>query len=451
MKRVDMIFKLVLVLCSFCVFSQASASAVQLGQYQGPPSPIGFTDPTQTSNLMSYRLPTWGYRSWNMGVDFDARQNDRHQERRIDFLLETGFDIYHESERWTGFASATLGGNYKEYESKSDGREWKTLHGTAGLQGDLAYYVHGDWSVDGRLGCRYEYHERRIVTDTTRWQYNQESAIQTDIGLSYGRIRTVTPVVRAQRISERFKALGRRPLTESEIMALADILAQESGYQVAFDRSDKVFWQDVLGRFADDRPLAPFEVMYLTEVMAENLGSRKQGWRIGAQIGTYRGDPLLAITEIPGDHIEIYGRWSYNPSLNHQFSAFGGVDRIWGDYQNSDKVYLGLTHQWSLSDRFVWRNSIRGLYQDSRSTGLDEIVVYYSQPFDSQTRELDLHSRFDFYLEDSLVLTPSFRAVVYDRQNHTLSLPTVYDDWADGSYYWMARLTLTWYLDRVLS
>ena len=416
-----------------------ASGTLDQGRIQGPPSPAGFTAPADVGALLDYRLPSWGYHHLQMDFGFDALQTDTQGSKNLTFDLGSDYLTYHESEDWTWHLETNLQGGYNNQSVDHGARSTRNIQGRALLNGSATYYVAGDWAVTGQLSGDYDYRENRAIQDTsTTWRYDHRTRFNPGAGVAYGRIRDVTPLLRAQRISERLGALGRTPLTADEVQALAEIIARRSGYAVVFDRSDKAFWGDLLGRLAGDTPLTPYEVMYLTEVLVEELGSRFEGWKIKAGVGTRRTGGDL------GDQADFVSgnvRCSHNLSLDHQLSVSGSWQRDWRDLRNEELIRLGLTHLWVLADRVTWTNSLTGYYEES------EVEYENSEPIPNRTwrrRQAVLASQLKVYLEDSLVLTPTVSAEVFDTVRSPGSMSP------EAGYRWMARITMTWYLDQAL-
>mgnify|MGYP000337876300 CR=1 FL=1 len=95
--------------------------------------------------------------------------------------------------------------------------------------------------------------ENTVDGETTETgSYNRGNSLYVTVGVGLGRARNVAPLIRAQRLSERLKAIGRAPLSPAEIQEVARVLATEHGYRAVYERPDRSFWQDVLMPMLDE-------------------------------------------------------------------------------------------------------------------------------------------------------------------------------------------------------
>ena len=437
------------ILLILLILAATSAVAAEPGpgQRQGPPSPAGFTAPPDVKALLDYRLPTWGYRTLQMDVSLLADQSDGQGTRNSNVSLATALAAYHESEDLTWYLQPRLQGGYRNFSNRTEGLSRRQLAGSGAISGSADVYVAGDWSLTADLEANVHYLERRSQEDsTTVWSYGRDTGFSPEVGLAYGRVRDVTPLLRARRLGERLVALGRPDLSEADLQALAGILARRAGYTAVFDRNEKVFWDDVLGGLAADDPLTPYEVLYLTEVMVERLGTRRQGWQVGASIGTERDGGDMSDTR---DFLHAGLVWSHNPTLDHQLSVELDGRRAWWGSRDTDEIELTLQHLWVLADRFVWTNRAFGRFEES-TFSYDQVTATGDPAPDGITRRrtLQIASRLEVYLEDRLVLTPSVAAGLNDVRS---TGPFQVDTDTGGIFGWNASLRLTWYLDRWLS
>jgi len=262
-------------------------------------STVGFSDPDELTALLEYRLPDWGWQTWDLAGQFsgagsshrydgDADLESETARNDNDARLNTRFDLWRESERRDLRLGLELGGSWsRSYAGVDDevSRD-RSLSGYYSVSGEIDLRPSGGaWSVAASALAMGDYRENR-------WEHRSEDSQDENVeiasghghlaslGIGLGRIRDVTPLVRAERLNERLVALGRPRLAPAAIQHVAEVLAREYGYRRVFDRPERRFWSDVLEPLIGGEPLSVAEVFYLTDVMQENLGTRWQGARV---------------------------------------------------------------------------------------------------------------------------------------------------------------------------
>ncbi len=401
---------LILAVLALCVVADPAAAQTS----------VGFTNPEDVSTLLDYRLPDWGYRTVTLGLGSGGLGSNRY-----------GSMSYSDNSRTVANAQQGL---YVTWHRESEPRNWSVSAGeegdwswqrvgtTAGrgyqstfteeldLSGSIRDYARGDTYLLGSADIRGRYQEDRSHQGSGGSVYLQRS-LSTSVGMGagYGRVRDVTPLLQAQRLSERLRALGREPLSREDVLRLAGVFARIGGYQRVFDRPDRQLWRDVLepllGR---GEPLSPYEVLYLRDVLQENLGSREEGARVELSARASRsstgGNEREWSTNL-GPAIDA--RWIHNLSLDRQLAlAFSG-SYSWWDYSNpaQGKHELGLgslstQHLWVVADRAIWTTFLTGSFRYSEVPESD---------FISRERLLGLQSTYRFYIEDRVSLSPTVR------------------------------------------
>ncbi|MFH1842241.1 MAG: hypothetical protein ABIF77_03470, partial [bacterium] len=82
-----------LLTCSPALFSATAAAT------NSTTPPIGFSNPDDLESLLAYRLPTWGYRIWDLGFDLGGGgEDDDRQSARFGLGLDSSYELYGESE-----------------------------------------------------------------------------------------------------------------------------------------------------------------------------------------------------------------------------------------------------------------------------------------------------------------------------------------------------------------
>jgi hypothetical protein len=433
---------LILAVLALCVVPDPAAAQ----------SSVGFTNPADVSTLLDYRLPDWGYRTVKLGLGSGGYGSNRYgtlsysdNSRAVANARQGLYVTWHrESEaRIWSVTTGEEGGWSWQRVGTTAGRGYESTFGEdLDLSGSIRDYARGDAYLLGSLEIAGRYREDRSHQGSGGSVYLQRGlSTSGGLGAGYGRVRDVTPLLQAQRLSERLQALGREPLSREDVLRLAGILARMGGYQRVFDRPDRQLWRDVLepllGR---GEPLSPYEVLYLRDVLQENLGSREEGARVEmsarASRSTTGGNERGWSTDL-GPAIDA--RWIHNLSLDRQLAlAFSG-SYSWGNDSNpmQDKHEQGFgslstQHLWVVADRAIWRTSLYGAFNYSEEHGGDSIA---------RVRSLGLQSAYEFYVEDRVSLSPTVD-VLWRR----VETGGRYDEFWD----WRFNLGLTYDLENLL-
>jgi len=238
---------------------------------------IGFADPSDLETLLDYRLPDWGYHRWDARLSLDGsgrNEGDYDRSRNHGLFTSSGF-IYRESEKRILRLSALGRGTYSNedrgWDANEDREEMSYTHDRFDLQiylaGDLQRYVGtSDYFARGLVSGSAMYRETgddRMEGDETSesTHYTRRYDYSAAGTMGVGRMRVITPILRAKRLSERLVALGRTPLTPDQVMRAAEVFAQVTGYSSSYDRVSRRLWRDVFESVVDpDQPLSIYEI-----------------------------------------------------------------------------------------------------------------------------------------------------------------------------------------------
>lgn len=444
-----------------CVLMFLSLASISLSQ-----TSIGFQNPGNTKPLLDYRLPTWGYRTLSAGFSFsgDKNYNDyRHQNSdysSLSFSLNSNYACYRESEKNILQFGLYLYGYLNRDATEDNNEQTDHNHNVLEKRFDSDYriylginhYVTPNSFLTFWASSDGSYWERDTETRNTdaglelgyEWDGDLDRNYEAEgrIGYGIGRVRNVTPVLRALRLNERLAALQKeRSLNPDEIAEMAQTLAKRSGYLSVYDRSSKYFWPDVLKPLATQGALSPFDIFYLTEILSENIGARYEGWDASAGIDyQYQWqDRVDARSKTLGLFLKT--RYFHNLSLSRQIRFDG--DFIWyKPFLNEENWHpdrlltLQGNYLWNLADRVLWDSWIN--FTDDFSKREQNSKTSYLI-----SRGITLQTSLSYFIENNLTFSASINLgwVDYDKisssQNeYNLDLRT--------------SMHLTYYFDRSL-
>ena len=338
---------------------------------------IGFSESATTQSLLDYRLPSWG--TSLLALDFELNTSDNfasyedYNRRNASYslLIYPYFERFRESESLYRSLTASFYpfgninitetsytdidslqrmqenqiniGAYLEYLQNSYSAKY-FIQTAATLEGDFSQYKTKSTSSDSDLDIR------RTI------------GCNANIGIGIGRIRNVTPVIRALRFRERVQSLAKGlDISEAQLQDLAHVIAQNSGYYSIYDRSDKYFWSDIFDLVPHVRPaITNYEYHYLCDMMDEVIGTRYAGWDAVAGIQfrerhNYHNRPL-ADDRFLGLYIDV--RYYKNIDLKQQVGITGNLysaanlrEDLFKRTDGYAKVQLSYLN--SLADRFL--------------------------------------------------------------------------------------------------
>ncbi|MEN8007734.1 MAG: hypothetical protein ABFS42_12010 [Candidatus Krumholzibacteriota bacterium] len=419
---------------------------------------IGFEDPGDNDNILDYRLPDWAYRTWVLSGELDGGGHDStvdetaHSGNSLKSNLKTQFTSWRSSEQRLFRFEADAGGSYSRRHSGEGYSEEKnrSLNGSYSVNTVYRHYFgKGPVSLgaQGILRKRYSEYDRysrtgeEVIEDSELARENYHSV---HLSTGVGRIRDVTPLIRAQRLNERLAQLGRDRLTDVQVRELARVLATEHGYRIVFDRPEKSFWRDVLEpMLGEGGGLSTYEIYYLKDIMEEDIGPRSQGLALTAGLN-YREN----ISENPerekyssrSRSLSAYFGWFHNPSLNQQIgTSLRGVYRFsnWRTQQGDDRYVTGsLRHLWTIADRYRWDNRLSAVWDYHKSTNQQEENK-------SRSFRASFLSQFKIFLEDSMALVAKVNV-------GNMDLDPGYEHPSRKGWNWSYGLGVEYYLDRFL-
>lgn len=382
---------------------------------------IGFSDPAATHHLNNYRLPSWQYNLFSL--DFDGSYNTITQfndavNRNTFGRVAPTYRFYRESEEMIieAFAELPLSTN-RSFQEAPNGNEStdNTFQARINAAGDAKYYFDDLLFGLGQAGINVNTSRRTTDGDTQPeiFRRTADTQLQLAAGAGYGRVRNVTPVIRALRFNERLNALGAGNLTDGQIQDVAAIFTKRNGngYGMVYDRPDRHFWNDVgnaVPGFFDN--LTFFDAYYLSEAMAEATGQRFQGWDVAALVfldhrrfSEKRETDGTTTLDMDQSHSQIglnlAGRFFHNLSLEQMISlrANLGIGSFIPDEGDSESLFLAgiqLGHLYNITDRILVQSAIT---TDFERVGSGDDAF--------SERVLRISSALTYFIEDNLNVT----------------------------------------------
>jgi hypothetical protein len=408
---------------------------------------IGFADRTDLGALLGYRLPDWGWRTWEADGHFHgggSREAEpwagQYHRLIYDSALATTLNWHRESEARTWSLAAVLdGGWHKDRYSWSNGLiRQNELSGSYDVQIGLdRYLTDRPWFVGIMAGAGGTYLDRLGSSNEARLIRTHENRAQLDLG--WGRLRDVTPLVRAQRLAERLVTLGRPRPEAAQVQAAARILAQFGGYQLAYERPEHRFWEKVLAPLIGEEPLSVAEIYYLRDVFVEDLGIRRQGLRAALSGLWHQGGLGDRANYRPGVMATV--ETSRNLALDLQMAMRVSTILDWqrppDDAQ--DRRVLTATTQfallWNVVDRTRMDWVISASYID-----LDAVT------FSRVSRAVSSQWSWRVYIEDRTSIRPFVNLSWNEREDQS----DQFSPQASRAWVWSYGISLHYRLDGVL-
>lgn len=411
---------------------------------------VGFSNPQNIEPLLDYRLPDWGYSNFQIG--FNVLSNgatakvfsNENSTYSYDFGVAPAYELYKESEERIFSLATLLNLGYQRSMNRRQNSALSTESENAANQllsqllfnvnyksyvtGNSFIFAASDFDISFRRQFDQARNNGQIIGEQT--QHFRRINFSPRLGYGFGRIRNVGPVIRALRMRERARALN-VPVNFSneDIQSAADQFTRYQGYLETYDRPQKYFWEDMDDATAADLgSLDAFDMLYLTDVLNEAIGTRLEGWEVtGGAVFNYSS--RLDRTEDDGltrnfrtreeAGAFISGRWYKNTSLVNQFGVFSDVtltypidpqDSLFPDeaLQRRTSLLLGVNWLYNITDRMLLQASLIDFYSRTKIENIF-LPITYSE----WSNQLQLSMNVSVYVENDLslnfLLQPSLR------------------------------------------
>lgn len=431
------------VVLSLILLSAVLLSAVSPGL---PSSDIGF--------IKQFRLPAWKY------VGFDLNVNGSGQN-----LGYEGWGDYQRRQYYTVQVNPSVN-QYIESESKIRSIKFSIVDKYDYVE---RYYSHADYSekeverenhlqIDASFNQK-SYTGSNYINADVQYSYNYDHyyenkheednfkryCLGAQAGFGAGKVRNVTPVIRALRFKKRFNSIGKETMGRQEVEALAKVMAKYPGYNYVYDRSGKNFWDAAFNTLGDKmNALSGYETFMVTEAMTEEVGTRLQGSEINANLyyGTakYKSD-WMWMGPVSYIGAQINSRAYNNISTGYQVGAEANIGYYipTSDNEPFDNMFLcrlNTNHLLTITDRLLLTNSLTFVGQSVKYSGYGENKGF----------RLINDNTLSFYLENNLSIDLYVNGTFqrFDNGDDFFGNYLIYPDFYTESFVDQSRELASW-------
>lgn len=443
---------------------------------------IGFTDSKDIQTLLEYRLPDWGYSNFIM--NFNARnsgQSNQFGEFSIndhssDFRLIPEYTLFRESESRLLEFNTALNLNYSAGTSDIEVQNGDIEQDNDLLRTNLNSsivlkkyvgtnrFIHAENNVALNYSSdKFENRQGGALQDETV-RYDRTFILNPRLGYGFGRIRNVGPIIRAIRLNERLGAINNTGLDNGDLQQAADQFTRFRGYQRNYDRPEKYFWRDLDRDISSDLgSLDAFDLLYLTDVLDEAIGTRLEGWEVIGGLQFEYLNQLQRTESTPGTLNRstntdkelgafVTARWFKNTSLKQQWGLFLNSELNYplgeqddpGPFSIDRNVVLngGVSWLWTVTDRVLIQSSLSDSYSRTRYEADDSASDVYEN-YSGWENRLALNAGVNLFIENSLQLNISanpflIHAGTTDNE-HILNFRSLRWQLAAGLRYYFSR------------
>lgn len=453
---------------------------------------IGYTDPDDFQYLLDYRLPDWGYSNFfisstgfnaqgsylntdqqngNPGDLFFSRMETDQARHNLGIGISPRFELYRESEKRTISLNmfSNLGSSFRknnsDIETTFGDDETKSRSSSQAFNYglDVSHNFYGSQNVFliTDLSARIRY-DKDFTKDEFNNNTTNEVTIRTrninfspTLGIGFGRIRNVTPIIRAIRVNERYKELGNSSFNGSEIRNTAETFTKVQGYQRTRDRFLKDFWNDVnTGVNGKLDQIGAFDLFYLNDVFNENLGSRFEGYEASLSVdynyvnqlfkedneGNNTEDRNLTINRAANVNIDF--DWFKNLNLYHQVSIRAGNTFTFPLEQSDTNELISLSSidaqwLWNFADRFQLTTDLLNRFVSTKPK------ENFGGDFSSYSSQLRTNL---FYFVESKIALNAGAGLTYFANENEFNTNSI----SNNQFQWTLNAGISYYFNRNL-
>lgn len=343
---------------------------------------LGNTDPAV---FTKYRIPKTVVHAPRASLDFDFSSfNSGNTENSVNFSIYPSYyyleqdDFYSLSNLMrSSFFISNRKNEYSDHKSSSDNTGFNFYNDFS-----MRNYFDQNTFLNANMLTRISYSLRKQINDNNtlnmpnnslnKWLYQDYGAY---LGIGWGKIRDITPVISAIRLQERLKTIGHinTDLNEKDLVSLAQSLSRVNHYNLTAFRGGKNFWKDFESepvyeklKFKD---MTPFELNYAMESLLESKLQRMEGFLCSANIGLHYDNqrsenhyPMkdVFLEENMAVNLMVSLEYSHQLSLDQQLHIlFQGISSKLVDSNPvtkklNNRLLLNIDYGYEINDRFIF-------------------------------------------------------------------------------------------------
>ncbi|OAN62990.1 hypothetical protein A8B79_01825 [Balneola sp. EhC07] len=459
-------------------------STIQLSAQES----IGYSDSTDFQYLIDYRLPDWGYSNFSISsagfssngtysfIDQESSNPlNRAETDRANHNTNIGFapryELYRESELRTFSLDMISGISTNFSNSKQDNISGSNTNESEGnfngqsIQSRVSlahnYYTSDNVFLITNLFADIRYRRDNAESEIDGIVVSEVTSIERSLnftptlGIGFGRIRNVTPIIRAIRFNERYKELESNSLSGNEIQNTADSFTRIQGYRRTTDRFQKYFWDDINnGLNGKLDQIGAFDLFYLNDVFDENLGSRFEGYEAAVSVDySYVNRLTKQDDHLNNTETRIFSLYR-QANLNFNIDWFKNIDLY---NQLSIRTYNSLILPLEESDQEEWANQTDitaewlWIFADRFTLDTNLQTRYSTRKLKQNTEDKFgvlssvLRTNLFYFVENKIAINTGV-SLAYNGSNREFLDLTV----TDKRFQWSVNAGIKYYFDRNL-
>ena len=426
-------------------------------------------DNTDPSVFTKYKIPNTNLKSlwFNTGLNFNSNKQDFKDSPNISSYYNSNFGynlnpkyfLLKESEdRFFNISCDVYGSYRRNYTERHNSTapyvssdNYKTYYTIINLNFTNNNYENNSnlfYSLGSSISATLSDSKEESIYNSTSNYYNSNKTQDYSVllGVGFGKIRNVTPVVSAIRFQERLKQLNLldNNLSDETIENLAQQFSRYDYFSTAHARPNKYFWQSIDNELLKDviklNRLNMYASSYLMETLNEIRFLRQEGYRTGINLQL--------------DYQNIYSANNNDHQLEEEFYTLGNA-------------YINFSHQLNLCSQIsinlsvsagpnVLANpTIKQMYALNAGTGYkyeltDRIVTSLNDNFNIKflneiVQQKILTNNFTFsvnyFIEDNLSFNINYNWGYSIYKNYNIYNPTLNNGHS-------LNVEFTYYIDR---
>lgn len=399
---------------SLLLLSAVLLNAVQPGL---PASDVKFVN--------EFRLPAWKSMYFDLTLYGSARNsgisNKDYEQEQSEFIRQENFYLNlspklkfrSESENNITEIKGELYSRFSYNSSKDkDDHPQMDIDRMIVLKPELTFSNKG-YSSNGdfiNLGGSINYDYGYFYMNEENEDIERYAVINAILGYGNGKVRDVTPIIKALRFNKRYSSLGKGQFNDNEIGEIAKVISMVPVYYETYDRASKYFWEEMY-KAANGKMegLSGYQTFMVMNGLGDLSGERLEGNDISANaryIWMDENDNTSGHFQNGNSEYRygvfapyLLGRYYSNRSIDYQigFEAEASYQIPTSDkelFEQNILVRLNHNELYCITDRILYIGNATFLYQDRKFEKKDIVQKY----------EASFKNNFTYYLEDNFSL-----------------------------------------------